>query len=290
MRIASITVCFVGLFLLSSCLNDPPTGLSFGQQLEKDKIAIDSYITSKSITGTVADPGGYGVKYKVNLAGTGIYPIVDDSVKLTYTLKLLPSETLVEGPKTVTRLLGAEIPGWQIGIPLIKEGSSATFFVPSGWGYGSFGQQNVPANSNLIYEIDLLKVTSQLKKDTIAIDAYLASRPTPILALKDPSGIRYVVTKLGSGSKPTAQSAVSISYEGRLLNSETAFERVTSPVRLELSNIIKGLSIGIQLLPVGSEATFYIPSPLGYSIYGSQGGTIPPKAILIFEVKLVGIL
>ena len=41
------------------------------------------------------------------------------------------------------------------------------------------------------------------------------------------------------------------------------------------------------MLGIGDSATFYIPSSLAYGPQGSQG-VIPPDAILIFDVELLG--
>ncbi|MEM9895938.1 MAG: FKBP-type peptidyl-prolyl cis-trans isomerase, partial [Bacteroidota bacterium] len=50
----------------------------------------------------------------------------------------------------------------------------------------------------------------------------------------------------------------------------------------------KGWDEGIALLKVGTKATLYIPSSLGYGSRGS-GRIIAPNSILKFDVELVGI-
>ena len=54
--------------------------------------------------------------------------------------------------------LSSVIKGWQIGIPVMKEGESGRFFIPSRFGYGTQGNSSVPANSVLIFDVELLKV------------------------------------------------------------------------------------------------------------------------------------
>jgi len=66
------------------------------------------------------------------------------------------------GTKTFT--LGGLIPGWQKGIPLISSGGKITLYIPPSLGYGSVDvKQNniviIPANSILIFEIDLVAVS-----------------------------------------------------------------------------------------------------------------------------------
>jgi FKBP-type peptidyl-prolyl cis-trans isomerase len=273
---------------LSGCSTDTPKSVTFEDQLAKDRAAIDSYLVSKGIAG-LTDPDDYGVKYVVNVDGTGIKPLgASDSVTVNYTARLLPAETEVEKSTAPVRfLLGNLIPGWQIGLPLIKEGSKANFYVPSGWAYGSAQQGTIPPNSNLIFEIELLKVFPQLRKDTLAINDYLVVKEIKNV-LKGPEGLKYIITSLGTGVKPVSTSTVTFSYTGRVMNinSATPFGQQSLPSDFALSGLIKGLRLGIPLIPVGTKATFYVPSTLGYGLRGS--GSIPSNANLIFEIELTG--
>jgi FKBP-type peptidyl-prolyl cis-trans isomerase FkpA len=53
---------------------------------------------------------------------------------------------------------GSVIPGWEEGFKLLNEGTTAVFFIPSKLGYGESGNGPIPANSELIFYVDLLKV------------------------------------------------------------------------------------------------------------------------------------
>ncbi|MDX1318213.1 MAG: FKBP-type peptidyl-prolyl cis-trans isomerase, partial [Xanthomarina gelatinilytica] len=55
-----------------------------------------------------------------------------------------------------------------------------------------------------------------------------------------------------------------------------------------VGQVIPGWDEGIQLLQVGDKARLVIPSDLGYGSRGA-GGVIPPDAILIFDVELMGV-
>jgi FKBP-type peptidyl-prolyl cis-trans isomerase len=287
----SLVIICVGLFL--SCAKDA-VAPSFDQQLSADLSAINSYLSSKGIVAQ-NDPDNYGVKYVITKDGSGINPTSSaDSITVNYTFKLLPSEQVIQkSTSSVKFLLGDLIPGWQIGLPLIKEGSIATFYIPSVWGYGSSqtgsGSSIVPANSNLIYDIELIKVVSRLTKDTVAINTYLNDKGIANVR-KDPSGLRYVITTLGTGTKPTSTSTITFNYVGKFMNTaETIFDQSTSPATAPLANLIKGFRIAMPLLPAGTKATLYIPSPLGYGLNGDRSGTVPSNANLIFDVELVSV-
>ncbi|NOS91975.1 MAG: hypothetical protein HOP30_08635 [Cyclobacteriaceae bacterium] len=287
-----ISNCLV-LFLvvtLAACNTDVPSGPTFEDQLIKDREAINTYLLSKGIT-AATDPDDYGVRYNITSVGTGVAPIVDDSIMVNYTSKLMPSETQIEKTTAPAKfLLGRLIPGWQIGLPLVKEGSKVTLYIPSGWAYGANGYGGIPGNTNLIFEIELLKVISQLQKDTVAINAFLANKS--ITTLKDPSGIRYQTTTQGTGDSPTDASTVSFKFTGKVISGVeegNTFDASTSPVKIKMSDLIKGLKIGLKLMKVGGKTTFYIPSTLAYGYTGTSDSKIKARDNVIFEIELTAV-
>ena len=50
------------------------------------------------------------------------------------------------------------IQGWDIGIPLFKEGGKGTLLIPSPMGYGPRDMGTIPANAVLEFDIELVKV------------------------------------------------------------------------------------------------------------------------------------
>ncbi len=124
----------------------------------------------------------------------------------------------------------------------------------------------------------------QLALDTTAIDSYLIENK--IMAIKDRSGLRYVVTKKGAGGKPSLSSTVKVNYKGSLLLDGIVFDQSKSPLEYPLSGFIQGWQIGFPLLSKGAKATLYVPSSLGYGANGYPP-MIPPNANLIFEIELI---
>ncbi|MBC7455879.1 MAG: FKBP-type peptidyl-prolyl cis-trans isomerase [Massilia sp.] len=53
---------------------------------------------------------------------------------------------------------GSVIPGWEQGVAGMKVGGKRTLVVPAGPGYGARGAGPIPANANLIFDIELLDV------------------------------------------------------------------------------------------------------------------------------------
>jgi peptidylprolyl isomerase len=54
--------------------------------------------------------------------------------------------------------MGQVIPGWDEGIRLLKKGGKAKLVVPPGLAYGELDLERIPANSTLIFDIELLDI------------------------------------------------------------------------------------------------------------------------------------
>ena len=106
------------------------------------------------------------------------------------------------------------------------------------------------------------------------------------------SGLQYLVMKAGAGEKPTANSTVKVHYHGTLTDG-TVFDSSVDrgePSQFGVSQVIKGWTEGLQLMPVGSKYKFFIPQELAYGAFPRQGGAIKPFDALVFEVELLEIV
>lgn len=105
------------------------------------------------------------------------------------------------------------------------------------------------------------------------------------------SGLQYrVIAEGDGGAKPTLSSRVTVHYVGRLTDGtqfDSSYDR-GQPITFPLGNVIAGWQEGLQLMSVGSHYELVIPPDLGYGASGIPGA-IPPNAVLIFEVELLGI-
>ena len=105
------------------------------------------------------------------------------------------------------------------------------------------------------------------------------------------SGLQYKVLTEGKGPKPDSASTVSVHYVGTLVDG-TEFDNSVKrgqPVEFPVTNVIKGWTEALELMPVGSKWKLFIPPQLGYGEHGA-GRQIGPNAALIFEVELLGIV
>ena len=51
------------------------------------------------------------------------------------------------------------IKGWEQGLPGIQAGGQRTLIIPASLGYGATAQTNIPANSALIFDVEVLSIT-----------------------------------------------------------------------------------------------------------------------------------
>ncbi|NQY97575.1 MAG: FKBP-type peptidyl-prolyl cis-trans isomerase [Henriciella sp.] len=104
------------------------------------------------------------------------------------------------------------------------------------------------------------------------------------------SGLQYVVVREGEegGDTPGPRDRVSVMYDGRLTDGtvfDSSYERGSTST-FGVGQVISGWTEGLQLMSVGDEFIFYIPTELGYGDRPRPGGVIKPGDDLIFRVEL----
>ena len=108
-------------------------------------------------------------------------------------------------------------------------------------------------------------------------------------AVVSPTGLRYVVTKEGSGSaSPSMGQTVTVHYTGSLMNGQVFDSSVKrgQPAQFAIGQVIEGWNEALQQMTKGEKRTLIIPPQLGYGERGYPG-VIPPSSFLIFDVELI---
>ncbi|MDX6765693.1 MAG: FKBP-type peptidyl-prolyl cis-trans isomerase [Candidatus Methylacidiphilales bacterium] len=104
------------------------------------------------------------------------------------------------------------------------------------------------------------------------------------------SGLQYEILTLGEGAKPKKSDKVLVHYRGTLINGtefDSSYKR-GEPASFGLTQVIKGWTEILQLMPVGSKFRVVIPPGLAYGERGSPP-TIGPASTLIFDIELIDI-
>jgi peptidylprolyl isomerase len=125
----------------------------------KDKIVVEMWKVDPASLKTTAS----GLKYSIISEGAG--PMADSGQVVTvhYTGFLEDGkkfDSSVERDEPISFIVGQGqvIPGWDEGLRLLKKGSKARFVIPSKLGYGEMQLEKIPANSTLIFDVELIDV------------------------------------------------------------------------------------------------------------------------------------
>jgi len=107
--------------------------------------------------------------------------------------------------------------------------------------------------------------------------------------LKTATGLRYFIIEKGNGPVAKEGKTVRFEYEVKLISGDIIYssdQSGTKDFTIGSGGVESGLEEGILMLRVGDKARFVIPSYLAHGLSGDQG-KIPPKATLIYTVKLI---
>ena len=145
MRSYSLILAICGIFIFSGC------------KKTETQETLEAYITRAGITDAVKDNRGF--YYKIVTEGTGVNPTVSSKVTIYYKGTLTNGSIFDQtGAAPATFSLNQLILGWQYGLPLIKPGGKIILYLPPSLGYGSSAAGSIPANSVLIFEVQLVSV------------------------------------------------------------------------------------------------------------------------------------
>ncbi|GAB4018072.1 hypothetical protein GCM10028808_51460 [Spirosoma migulaei] len=121
---------------------------------QEEIAALKQYIGTNRIAAKADNRGFY---YTIQSPGLGAKPTVCSNVTVNYTGMLTNGATF-DSSSGISFDLNQLIVGWQEGIPLVAPGGSITLYLPPSLAYGSQEQNDIPANSILVFKIDLIKI------------------------------------------------------------------------------------------------------------------------------------
>ena len=144
------------------------------QKMEKD--ATENEAKGKTFRDSFAKEKGVktsktGLLYKVEKEGTGDAPKDSDTVVVNYKGTLIDGKefdnSYTRGEPLSFRLDGV-IPGWTEGLKNIKKGGKIKLVIPPELAYGKNGVPGIPANSTLVFNVELLDIKPAPKADASA--------------------------------------------------------------------------------------------------------------------------
>jgi FKBP-type peptidyl-prolyl cis-trans isomerase FkpA len=150
-------------FLFESCFKKD-SGCNYQKNISvasvTDQQNLQKYLDSAGINATLDSDGFY---YQIISSGSGTPPDVCSVITVTYTGQLTNGNVFDQETNQLYTL-GGLIAGWQQGLPLISKGGVIKLYIPPSLGYGNTAQDGkngnvaIPANSILIFNIDLINV------------------------------------------------------------------------------------------------------------------------------------
>jgi peptidylprolyl isomerase len=187
------------------------------------------------------------------------------------------------------------IKGWQEGIPGMKPGGIRKLVISPEKGYGSQSSGKIPADSTLIFEVQLVR-WSLPRRSPIPTDLSKLSDGTapnaadPDLKPIGKDGLMYRDLKEGVGEVVPAGASVVVDYIGWRHSDGGIFDssfRRNEAFGTPLSRVVEGWQEGIPGMKVGGIRKLVIPPGLAYG-NRAQGADIPANSTLVFEIEVLG--
>jgi len=179
-------------------------------------------------------------------------------------------------------VLGADqvIKGWDIGIEGMKQGEIRSLKIPSALAYGSSAVGPIPANSDLLFEVELISAQKSLEPDTLPKASALkwkTLRP----------GIEIFDEKEGTGKELHPGMDITFHYTGWLLNGHkfASSKDLGKPAKAMLGagKLVKGLEIGLESLKQGGVRWFRLSPSMAYGPAAMTN--VPANSALMFRIQ-----
>ena len=134
-------------------------------------------------------------------------PVAGDEVAVHYTGSLMDSTVFDSSVKRGTPFLfklnpGTVIEGWSQILALMNEGEKVEVVIPPELAYGDRELRGMPANSTLIFEIELLKVNP----DSAQVQALMNGQPVPPDQAAEPAADSAKATPAADAAKTEAKA------------------------------------------------------------------------------------
>lgn len=161
-RILTVTLSIVLLLTVFYACKKSDTGCSYDACATKagaiEVTNLENYLSGAGITGATKTCSG--LYYQVVNPGADKAPSVCSYVTVNYK-GTLTNGTVFDSTATgnpASFSLITLIEGWKQGLPLIKKGGKIKLYLPPSLGYGGSAAGSIPANSILIFDIELLDI------------------------------------------------------------------------------------------------------------------------------------
>jgi FKBP-type peptidyl-prolyl cis-trans isomerase FkpA len=192
-----------------------------------------------------------GLSYTVITPGKGERPNAQSKVSVNYKGMLTADGTEFDSGQAAQFSVGGVIPGFAQGLQLMQPGGSYRLCIPAALGYGAAGTGPIPANADLVFEVELLSFTTPPPKPVIPVAERTCSQ-------SNATGLGFEIVKAATGRKPADGDMALVDF--------TIFDAATGVVqqkreweKIPLSQAAPIFSESLKIMSVGSTYRFCMP-------------------------------
>lgn len=135
------------------------------------------------------------------------------------------------------------------------------------------------------------KEAIQHDNDIQLIKDYLTTNA--ISAIEDKASNLYysVYSESGDSIAPIRDNGITVEvkYKAYLLDGTVVYDTGNSSEKVELDKSLFGWQLAMPKMDIGDKMLLFLPSRLAYGEEGHGNGTIPPNAVLVFDIELIEI-
>ena len=273
--------------------------------MEASRKALAEYVAANNITVT---PESSGIYIITKEQGKGRCPVKGEKVELDFSATLLNGQSVgstFDSPEKFSFVLGEgfTIQGWEEIVPKMHLGERITAIIPFDMAYGEHSVGSIPAYANLVYDIKLLKITTEKELQKQAEEAMKALKAdsekefweylkTNNITDYTASGLFYSKSVTTEGASPKVGQTAQIRFVATYLNGTPLGDSDQLGGRYDVEfgkgMVLRGLEEGIGLMRVGEKARLVLPYTLAYG--ENPYGNIPAYSNLVFDVELIDII
>ena len=192
-----------------------------------------------------------GLTYTVIKAGKGDKPGGDSKVKVNYKGMLTADGSKFDEGKGTEFKVSGVIPGFGQGLQLMQPGGSYRLCIPSKLGYGEAGTGPIPANADLVFEVELLSFTTPPPKPVVPLAERSCDQTTA-------SGLGYRAVKTGAGKIPTDADMTLVDFTTFDAKTGVSLEK-REWEKIPLAQATAIFAEGLKMMQAGASHTFCLP-------------------------------
>ena len=245
MNMLTIMRVTTSVIIVPALITAAPSSFAAVQSAAKPKPPV---LTCKTTT-------PQGLNYTVIKPGKGEMPGADAKVKVNYKGFLKSDGTEFDAGEGTEFKVGGVIPGFSQGLKTMRPGARYRLCIPSKLGYGEAGTGPIPANADLVFEVELLSFTNPPPKPVIPLAERTCDKTTA-------SGLGYLAIRQGTGKVATDADVALVDF--------TTFDAKTGVVvekreweKIPLTQASAVFGEVLKLMPVGSSYSFCLPAKKG---------------------------